>query len=228
MSIDLNRAILYIDEALLVVDKPAGLPTLPDGYQPDAPCLIGLLKLSFAPLWVVHRLDKDTSGVIVFARSAAAHRQLNTQFEQRQAEKRYHALAHGSPLWEETTVDLPLRPNGDRRHRTVIDPQRGKPASTSLRLLQRFDNYTLLEATPHTGRTHQIRAHLAALGFPIAADALYGPKTSHPPPPIARLALHAYSLQLLHPLSQAQISFQAPCPADFLQAVQQLGPTTTR
>ena len=130
--------ILYQDEALLVGDKPAGLPTLVDGYQPDAPYLVGLLKARFEALWVVHRLDRETSGVMVLARSAEAHRSLNTQFEQRQAHKLYHALAIGAPEWDETTVTLPLRPNGDRRHRTLIDPRLGKPAATRLRVIERY------------------------------------------------------------------------------------------
>ena len=148
--------VIWLDADLLVVNKPAGLPTLPDGYQPEAPCLVALLRTRFDPLWVVHRLDKETSGVILFARSAQAHRLLNTQFEQRQALKSYHALVAGAPDWTQTTIDLALRSDGDRRHRSVIDVHRGKPAITELRLLERFATHALLEATPCTGRTHQI------------------------------------------------------------------------
>ena len=166
--------VLYLDNHLLVVAKPAGLPTLVDGYHPEAPYLVGVLKATYGRLWVVHRLDRETSGVIVFARTAAAHRPLNTQFEQRQALKPYHALVQGLPAWDSQNIHLPLRPDGDRRHRTVVDPQHGKPAETGLRVLERFDRCALLQAVPHTGRTHQIRAHLAALGHPIAADPLYG------------------------------------------------------
>jgi tRNA pseudouridine32 synthase/23S rRNA pseudouridine746 synthase len=219
---------LYLDEALLVINKPAGLPTLVDGYQRQAPYLVGLLNETYGRVWVVHRLDKDTSGVIVFARTAQAHRQLNDQFAGRLASKVYHALALGAPKWEEKVLDLPLRPNGDRRHRTVIDPQNGKPAITELRVLERYPGYTLIEATPRTGRTHQIRAHLASVGHPLAADALYrrpdrlqpDPAADHPP--LDRLGLHAFSLTLNHPLSGEPQRFEAPYPADFAGAIEQL------
>ena len=225
---EVQSLILWQDDILLVVDKPAGLPTLPDGYNPQAPCLVNLLKQVYQPLWVVHRLDKDTSGVIVFALSAQAHRNLNTQFEGRQASKLYHALVHGSPGWETTRIALPLRPNGDRRHRTVIDQRSGKPAITDLRVLERLGDFTLVEAAPRTGRTHQIRAHLAACGHPILSDPLYHnrPPGSRPstqpgaPPLIERLALHAFSLTLLHPTSGAPQEFTAPYPADFARALE--------
>jgi tRNA pseudouridine32 synthase/23S rRNA pseudouridine746 synthase len=223
-----QNLVIYSDSALLVVNKPAGLPTLVDGYNPDAPYLVGLLKQNYNPLWTVHRLDKDTSGVIVFARTAAAHRHLNTQFEQRQANKIYHALVFGSPPWETLTVDLPLRADGDRKHRTVVDAQRGKPAVTDLRVLERLGllsqtvPYTVIEATPHTGRTHQIRVHLASQGYPIVADPLYGPKISPEAAPLPRLALHARSLKLVHPDTGTEMHFEAPYPQDFAEVLSKL------
>ena len=210
---------LFQDEALLVVSKPAGLPTLVDGYHPEAPYLVGLLKGAYGPLWVVHRLDRGTSGVIVFTRTAEAHRALNRAFEKRQVLKTYHALAQGDPTWESRTVRLPLRADGDRRHRTIVDHKKGKPAETDLKVLERFHSHALLQAIPHTGRPHQIRAHLAALRHPLACDALYG---GAPLEGLDRPALHAYSLKLPHPLSGEEIEFTALYPEDLDQALQRM------
>jgi RluA family pseudouridine synthase len=219
---------LYLDEALLVVNKPAGLPTLADGYHRDAPYLAGLMTQVYGRVWVVHRLDKETSGAIVFARTTQAHRELNHQFEQHQVNKVYHALVIGQPEWDEKTIRLPLRPDGDRRHRTVVDPRGGKPAVTELHILERFNNYALVEATPRTGRTHQIRAHLAAIGHSLIADDLYQGRVKvladalERTMPIDRLGLHAHSLALIHPLSGQAQRFEAPYPPDFADAVQKL------
>lgn len=231
---NLHDWVLWQDEALLAVNKPAGLPTLNDGWQPDALYLVKLLNDAFGRLWVVHRLDRDTSGVIVLARSAEAHRRLNTQFEQRAAHKTYYALAAGAPTWDETDVRLPLLPNGDRQHRTVIDHRRGKPAETHLRVLARFAAAALIEARPQTGRTHQIRAHLAALGHPILGDALYLAPVQRGPNPIpperlawlagviGRVALHAGRLEIVHPFNGAALEIQAPPPEDFESALARL------
>ncbi|MBN2258860.1 MAG: RNA pseudouridine synthase, partial [Anaerolineaceae bacterium] len=122
--------ILFEDEAILVIDKPAGVLSLPDGYDRSFPHLTSLLAPRFGQLWIVHRLDRDTSGVLVLARTAVAHHDLNDQFRERRVHKTYHALVEPSPAWERMTADIPLRKDGDRQHRTVVDPQRGKPALT--------------------------------------------------------------------------------------------------
>ncbi len=216
MTFDLS--ILFIDEHLLAVNKPAGLPTLPDGYDRSAPCLIDLLKQEYDRLWVVHRLDKATSGVIVFARTAEVHRTLNIAFDSREVHKVYHAITIGAPPWDEYTIDLPLHPDGDRRHRTVIDARHGKPAVTRLRVLERFAQHALIEARPETGRTHQIRAHLAALHSPLMGDVLYGGQATF----IERVALHARSIEFDHPVTHAALYIEAPYPPDFTQALRQL------
>lgn len=215
--------VLFIDETLLAIDKPAGLPSLPDGYNPAAPHVRSLLEPHYGRVWIVHRLDRGTSGVLLLARSAEAHRALNQQFDQRQVTKVYHALVNGSPDWKEKTVDLPLRIDVGHKHRTTIDSLRGKPAVTHLRVLERFAGYTLVEAVPETGRTHQIRAHLAVLGHPLVADELYGRSPAGDAPPVMpRLGLHARRLTITHPVLHSMLHFEAPYPEDFSQALEQL------
>lgn len=208
--------ILFRDDHLLVVNKPAGLPVLPDGWQPDAPWLVRLLESEHGKIWVVHRLDKVTSGVLLFARTAEAHRALNRAFETRDVHKTYHALVNGVPRWDERTARHPLRANVGHRHRTVVDREGGQPAITHLRLLRRFADGALMEAVPETGRTHQIRAHLAALGHPLLADELYG---APPSGLIARPALHAFAISFAHPASGEMLTFEAPYPEDFARAL---------
>ena len=237
MNLQPESLVIWSDEAVLAINKPAGLPTLPDGYDRQAAHVKSLLEPVYGRLWIVHRLDKDTSGVLLLARSAPAHRNLNTQFESHQVEKIYHALVVGQPDWEMLSCDLPLRPNGDRRHRTVVDRERGKPARSDLRCLERFVGCSLLEVSPRTGRTHQIRAHLAALGFPLVGDTLYSGSAGLFLPAlkpgladdlagdfllIQRTALHAARITLLHPQSAEQMRLEAPYPADFTRALETL------
>jgi RluA family pseudouridine synthase len=232
--LDLEEIVLWQDEALLAVNKPAGIAVLAEGWDAQKPYLTGLLGRRFGRLWTVHRLDKDTSGVLLLARTAPAHRDLNIQFEQRRVGKAYHALILGQPDWQEHWVRLPLRPDGDRRHRTVVDLERGKPCETEFHLLEGFGGYALIEAILHTGRTHQIRAHLAAISFPVVADALYGdgrPLPSYPPeshlpmaqerklPLLERTGLHARRLVLEHPVSRQNLKLEAPYPPDFDRAL---------
>ncbi len=231
--------ILFQDDVLLVVNKPAGLSTLPDGYNPSLPHIKSVLEQQYGPLWIVHRLDKETSGVLLLARSAEAHRSLNTQFEQHLVSKVYHALVAGSPEWQVQTITLPLRPNGDRQHRTVIDPQSGKPAVTYLKVLERFTRYCLVEAIPETGRTHQIRAHFTAVGLSIVGDKLYSERFTHQDEgkahptqqahdPLIRLTigmgLHARSLEITHPVTGERLKFTASYPVALLSVLNQLRP----
>jgi RluA family pseudouridine synthase len=204
--------VIYIDDALLVVNKPSGLLSLPDGYDHSKAHLRSVLEPHHGRLWIVHRLDKDTSGAVVLARNEAAHRQLNTHFAEHKVEKRYHAILAGNPSWDEVRVDVPLRVGVGRRNRTVSDELHGKPARTDFRVLERFDGYTWVEARPKTGRTHQIRAHLYSLGYSILADPLYGDGAASSL--IDRLALHAQFLSVLHPITGKLVVFEAPIPQD--------------
>lgn len=211
--------LLHADKQVLILNKPAGLPVLPDGWQPEAPYLVKTLEAEYGKVWVVHRLDKVTSGVMVFARTAEAHRALNAQFERREAGKLYHVILVGSPEWEQRTAGHPLRANVGHKHRTVVDFKRGKAAETRFQVIKRYPAEALVAASPLSGRTHQIRAHAAALAHPLLGDVLYGaPQTDL----IARPALHAHSLTFLHPETDRPVSFTAPYPEDFAIALARL------
>jgi len=220
-SISPEKLILHNDTELLIVNKPAGMPVLPDGWEKDAPYLVKLLEAQFGKLWVVHRLDKVTSGVMVFARTPAAHRTLSLLFETRLVHKIYHAIVNGEPGWSEHTARHPLRVDVGHSHRTAVDPRKGKPSETAFRVLERFANHSLLAAVPASGRTHQIRVHAYALGFPLLGDTLYSaPVERDIISPLQRPALHAYSLEF--EFNGKPFSFTAPYPEDFEQALQKL------
>lgn len=212
--------ILSADANLLIVDKPAGVLSIPDGYDHTVPYIGRILEPAYGRLWVVHRLDKETSGVMVFARNAAAHRNLNAQFAGHQVSKVYHAMIPGSPDWDERVIEVPLRTNVGRRNRTAVDIAQGKPALTRFQVLARYTGHTLLEAKPETGRTHQIRAHLYDLGFAILSDHLYG--LGEISPWIDRMALHAHLLSFWHPTTGRMETYEAPYPQDFEHALAQL------
>lgn len=237
MGRDLEIPIIWQDDDLLVINKPAGLLSIPDGYDPELPHLKGVLSPQYGLLWIVHRLDRQTSGVLLLARNEEAHRQLNTQFQDRRVEKVYHAVVLGVPSWEQVNVNLALLPDGDRRHRTVVDESKGLEAFTKLRVIERFDWCSLVEASPGTGRRHQIRAHLSALGAPIVGDELYG-SSMHAKKfqgnqlsdiyklgnqlDSQRIALHASTIRVVHPRSSQQQMFQAPHTAEFADLLTQL------
>ena len=216
---NLEPTVLYTDDSLLVINKPAGLLSIPDGYNADLPFVTRLLEPRYGRLWVVHRLDRETSGVLLLARSAEAHRGLNLQFDRHQVAKTYHALVEGSVEKDWQRIDFSLRMNVGSKHRTVVDPVGGRPAITEVEVMNRFSGCTLIAAHPRTGYTHQIRAHLYAVHHPILFDPLYGPGRSDNLPDLgsnpARLALHAFRIAFLHPVTGESTIFEAPYPDDF-------------
>ena len=220
-----NTWILYSDQDLLLVNTPAGLLSIPDGYHPEFPHLAQALTPLVGKLWIVHRLDKETSGVMLLARSAEAHRVLNQAFRERALHKLYHCLSAPPPAWHAQDVDLPLRINSDRAHRTRVDMENGKPARTLINVLRRGESYALLACEPATGYTHQIRAHLYHLGLWILGDTLYRPKTvnwTDSRLSANRLMLHAFEISFAHPNTGAELSFRAPYPPDFAEKINSL------
>lgn len=227
--------IIWCDEEILLVNKPAGVLTIQDGYDSTLPYIVKILQSQYGKLFVVHRLDRDTSGILLFARNSQSHRFLNEQFQNRQTKKTYHAIIIGNPSWDEYLAEFPLRVNGDRRHHTTVDYEKGKHASTDIVVIERFANNCLVKALPHTGYTHQIRAHLCTAGFPILGDQLYSKplpsspskalRLPHEPQVMNRMALHAFLLSFIHPTSHTILSLEAPYPLDFQNALDSLRQT---
>ena len=169
-------SLVYEDENIAAVNKISGIAVGADRYDSSLERLdkIAAEYLGMERVFIVHRIDRDTSGLVVFAKNSETHKTLSAAFEGRQINKRYIAAVHGRPSWRETVCDIPLVPNGNKLHHTIVDRFRGKPSLTAFRLLGSVGNYSIVEARPETGRTHQIRVHLAGLGHPIVCDELYG------------------------------------------------------
>jgi tRNA pseudouridine32 synthase / 23S rRNA pseudouridine746 synthase len=214
--------IIYQDDFILVINKPSGINCIPDGYDPSIPHLRSILEPEFGRLWIVHRLDKETSGIVILARSAEVHRSLNIQFTDRKIKKQYSAIVFGNFL-EPVTIEYPLFINGDRRHRTIVDNNRGKAAVTEIHLSQKLNNCCAeVFALPHTGYTHQIRAHLCASGFPILSDPFYSTKDSKEfslSLPIQHTALHAKEISFVHPGTNEIVVFCADPPIEYLETI---------
>jgi tRNA pseudouridine32 synthase/23S rRNA pseudouridine746 synthase len=221
-------AVLHEDAHLVAVDKPAGRLVIPGRGAPER-TLREEAEARYGRLWVVHRLDRGTSGVLVLARTAEAHRTLNLAFDRQEVSKRYVALVRGAPQ-AEMRVEVPIAPARRGRMRPARPgDERGKAAATYFRLLETFPAraglpvLSLVEAWPETGRTHQIRVHLAHAGFPLAVDPDYGD-----PGPLldgegravlGRTPLHAARLELAHPATGRPLVVVAPLPADLERAI---------
>jgi len=217
--------IVYEDPYLAVLNKPAGLVVHPAHGHAGGTLLNALLarypELQAWPVeegWpgLVHRLDRDTSGLLIIARTPEARDALRVQFKARTVSKIYLALVIGQPRLERARIEAPIARHPQDRKRMAVVKEGGRPASTEYRVLEYLGGYALLEVQPETGRTHQIRVHLAAIGYPVAGDRLYGPPRQRLP--LDRLFLHASRLTFYHPISGQEIMFTALLPPD-LQAI---------
>lgn len=197
---------LYLDDDLIVADKPSGLLSVPGRGPEKAVCANSILSERHGPVLTVHRLDMDTSGVIVFARNKEAQRHLSKQFEQRRVSKKYEALVQGLIDKELGTIDAAIAKHSLDRPLRHLDPE-GRSAITHWQVLHRDERTTRLLLTPETGRSHQIRLHLASIGHSILGDVFYGDVNSH-----ERLCLHAKTLRIAHPVSEKIVEFEADTP----------------
>ena len=202
--------LVYIDDTLIVVNKPAGLPSVPGRAEGLQDCMATRVQAIAADALVVHRLDMATSGLLVFARGKAAQRQLSDAFAQREVGKTYVAVVAGQLAPDSGEIDLPLITDWPNRPRQKVDFETGKPSLTRYRVLSRSPHDTRVALEPLTGRSHQLRVHLLALGHPIVGDALYAPPEVLARSP--RLLLHAQSLSLAHPVSGATLQFDCLVP----------------
>lgn len=222
--------ILYFDDDIVVVGKQSGVLSIPDRFDKSLPNLRSMLEERFGRIFVVHRLDKETSGIMVFARNADSHRILNMKFDNHEVQKIYHAIVSGWIADDTFDIDIPLRTSPSNPNLT-IPSTRGKESLTKVKVLERFTLATLLECNLVTGRHHQIRAHCSAIGNPLLVDELYGATTAFylsrikrrynlkkdetERPIISRLTLHSFSLRFEHPRSSEEKYFECNYPKDF-------------
>jgi 23S rRNA pseudouridine1911/1915/1917 synthase len=216
----------FEDDDLIVVAKPAGLITHPTERRRTGTLVNRLMGMGIplAPAGgelrpgIVHRLDAETSGLLAVAKTDAAYEALRGVFRRHAADRRYLALVRGTPDHDSFAVEAPL---GRRAARIVVDRSDGRPASTSFTVRERLPRTSLIEATPRTGRTHQIRVHLAAVGHPIVGDRWYGGGGEEATRlGLRRPFLHAWRLRLAHPFTDAQIELEEPLPSDLLEALE--------
>ncbi len=205
-------AIVHDDAACVVVVKPSGLLSVPGRGEQVQDCLSARVQALFGDALVVHRLDMSTSGLMLFARGAAAQRTLSIAFAAREVHKRYVAVADGLVEQDSGEIDLPLMADWPNRPKQKWDREHGKPSLTRYRVIARDDpaRSTRLDLEPVTGRAHQLRLHLLSLGHPILGDALYAPPSVQAR--ADRLLLHASALRFTHPVSAAPMAFEAVAP----------------
>jgi len=202
--------LLYVDDHIIVVNKPSGLLSVPGRIEAHQDSVAYRVSRVYPSAGVVHRLDMATSGVMVLARSKAAHQHLSYQFAERITQKRYYARLFGKPVQTSGVINVPLSVDYPNRPKQKVDWESGKEAITCFRIIQDEPHGVLVELHPITGRSHQLRMHMRELGTPILGDRLYSSKASIAA--VDRLQLHAQCLRLVHPLTAQTVTFTAPIP----------------
>lgn len=205
---DVPLSVLYQDDQVIVVDKPAGLLSVPGKLEGRRDCLESRLRAAFWDTLLVHRLDCDTSGVMIFARTKVAQGFLGQEFEQRRTKKSYLALVNGVVAGEHGRIDLPIGSDWEHRPRQKVDYMNGRSAITDWEVVGRSSSGTRVRLYPQTGRSHQLRVHMLAFGHPILGDQIYSDDAARFP----RLMLHAEELGLHHPATKDWVAYRAVCP----------------
>ncbi|WP_336518088.1 RluA family pseudouridine synthase [Pollutibacter soli] len=230
--------VLFEDDDLIALNKPSGLLTIPDRFDPTLPSLKTILREQYDDLFIIHRIDRDTSGLILFAKNATAHKYYSQLFESRSVEKKYYALVHGRMSSSSGTFDQPIGEHFQVKGKMAVS-RKGKTAITHFNVVETFQSYSWLQLNIETGRTHQIRVHLQDAGHPVVCDPLYGTNTplllstikkkkfklskdaEEEQPLMNRLALHAYSLEFQNQQGQKSL-IEAPLFKDMQATLKQL------
>ncbi|OOZ39757.1 RNA pseudouridine synthase [Solemya pervernicosa gill symbiont] len=204
----LTPTIIHVDTDIIVIEKPTMLLSVPGRGEDKQDCVVSRLAIDYPEALIVHRLDWETSGLMVLARNREAHRELSRQFQDREVEKQYISIVYGSPPEDHGSIDLPLRCDWPNRPRQMVDHKQGKAALTHWRVLSRDNDRSRIELTPVTGRSHQLRVHLLSIDNPILGDQLYAHEEALQM--ANRLMLHATSLSFRHPCNRSLLSFDSP------------------
>lgn len=230
--------IIHEDADIVVINKPPHMLAIPDRYETEKPNVLTFLRKKYGDIYTVHRIDKETSGILIFARNELTHKDLSQQFQDRTVVKIYQALVEGTPRATQGIINAPLLNNLSSSGKVVVH-RSGKPSETHYQVSEQFRDYALLEFDLKTGRTHQIRVHASHLGVPLMTDKIYGKqaefflstvkkkkysagKNTEERPLLSRSSLHAYSLTLRHPVQNKIMTFEAELPKDMRATLAQL------